>query len=97
MYDSHTFWGKCMTVIHKKYAPPLFWCGMAGQSYFDQKKYEFTQKKYDSAQKMYDSIPMFFPDDYQTQVRLQGAGSEPLGLGPSSPVENRNSLACLPG
>ena len=28
---------------------------------------------------------------------LQGTGSEPLGLGPSFPVENRNSLACLPG
>ena len=36
---------------------------------------------------------------YQTQVRLQGTGSEPLGLGPSSSVENGNSLqwvACLP-
>ena len=33
----------------------------------------------------------------QTQVSLQGTGSEPLGLGPSSSVENRNSLACLPG
>ena len=34
---------------------------------------------------------------YQTQVSLQGTGSEPLGLGPSSSVENKNSLACLPG
>jgi hypothetical protein len=34
---------------------------------------------------------------YQTQVRLQGTGSEPHGLGPSSSVENRNSIACLPG
>jgi len=36
---------------------------------------------------------------HQTQARvsLQGTGSEPLGLGPSSSVENRNSLACLPG
>ena len=32
-----------------------------------------------------------------TQVNLQGIGFEPLGLGPSSSVENRNSLACLPG
>jgi len=32
---------------------------------------------------------------YQTQASLQGTGSEPLGLGPSSSVENRNSLACL--
>ena len=32
---------------------------------------------------------------YQTQVSLQGTGSEPLGLGPSSSVENRNPLACL--
>jgi hypothetical protein len=34
---------------------------------------------------------------YQTQVSLQGTGSEPLGLEPTFPVENRNSLACLPG
>ena len=34
---------------------------------------------------------------YQTQVSLQETGSEPLGLGPSFSVENRNSLACLPG
>ena len=34
---------------------------------------------------------------YQTQVSLQETGSEPLGLGPSSPVENGNLLACLPG
>ena len=34
---------------------------------------------------------------YQTQVSLQETGSEPLGLGPSSSVENGNSLACLPG
>ena len=34
---------------------------------------------------------------YQTQVRLQGTGSKPRGLGPSSSVEDRNSLACLPG
>jgi hypothetical protein len=33
----------------------------------------------------------------QTQVSLQGTGSEPLGPGPSSSVKNRNSLACLPG
>ena len=33
---------------------------------------------------------------YQTQVRLQETGSEPLGLGPSFSVENGNSLACLP-
>ena len=32
---------------------------------------------------------------YQTQVSLQGTGSEPLGLGLSSSVENGNSLACL--
>ena len=31
--------------------------------------------------------------DHQTQVSLQGTGFEPLGLGPSSSVENR---ACLP-
>ena len=30
---------------------------------------------------------------HQTQVSLQGTGFEPLGLGPSSSVENR---ACLP-
>ena len=30
---------------------------------------------------------------YQTQVSLQGTGSEPLGLGPSSTLENGNSLA----
>ena len=38
---------------------------------------------------------------YQKQVSLQGTGFEPLGLGPSSSVENRNSeslaVACLPG
>jgi len=34
---------------------------------------------------------------YQTQVSLQETGSEPLGLGPSFSVENRNSLAFLPG
>ena len=32
---------------------------------------------------------------YQSQVSLQGTGSEPLGLGPSSAVENGNSLASL--
>ena len=40
---------------------------------------------------------LFWEGYYQTQVSLQGTGSEPLGLGPSSSVENRNSLACLPG
>ena len=33
----------------------------------------------------------------KTQISLQGTGSEPHGLGPSSSVENRKMLACLPG
>jgi len=32
---------------------------------------------------------------YQTQVSLQGTGSEPLRLGPSISVENRNVFASL--
>jgi len=43
------------------------------------------------------SFSSSFTAYYQTQVSLQGTGSEPLGLGPSSSVENRTSLACLPG
>ena len=34
---------------------------------------------------------------YQTQVSLHGTRSEPLRLGPTLPVKNRNSLVCLLG
>ena len=35
--------------------------------------------------------------NFSANGQLQGTGSEPLGLGPSSSVENRNPLVCLPG
>ena len=33
--------------------------------------------------------------NYQTQVSLQGIGSEPLGLGPSSHFRQRNCLGSM--